>query len=660
MSITLLKLDDEFERAVGRAGAHRRAAVGRLMPGLRRRAGGRRGRARRGGGVDAAPRRADHAGPRDRRRRPRREPGQGVPRPSWPSSTPSTPDTPGAVLKLVATTLISTVGRRVGPLFGTAFLRAATAAGDAAELDAAAVRAALTAARDGVVARGQGRTRRQDDGRRADPGRRRGGRRAATSVPERCWPPRPTAAEQGARRHRAARGPQGPGQLPRRAQRRPPRSRARSPPRCSCGRWPTPRPDERRAGGPHRRRLALGSRWPTASSSSPRRWRPTSTSPRPAAATTAVSAPPSTGSRPRWPTPPAGGVVVLYDLGSALLTTETALEFLDDDRPPGSRWSTRRWSRGRWPPRSRPREGRRGTTVARGGPLERGRRRGARAGSDRAGRRRRGERYRNACRTRWACTPGPRPSWPPPWPGSTPGCACGCGRAGRRRPPGARRRRAGAARRRAGARVGHRAASRAGARPRARAARRRLRRGRRRPRRGPGRTATGRCPGHRGARWVRWCTPASSGYRTPTRPTPTGRHRPGRHRPGRGAAPPRRRRGRGRRPVAVRRRDGPAARRDRDRRPGAAQAAARAVADGRSAARAWWDAVSASAETLAGAATRWSRAGRSTSARPGRRCCANSGSRPGACRPTSTAACSPPTNSAPVSWPSSPPAGAPV
>ena len=29
--------------------------------------------------------------------------------------------------------------------------------------------------------------------------------------------------------------------------------------------------------------------------------------------------------------PPAGGIVVLYDLGSALLTTETALEFLDDD-----------------------------------------------------------------------------------------------------------------------------------------------------------------------------------------------------------------------------------------------------------------------------------------------------------------------------------------
>jgi dihydroxyacetone kinase-like protein len=65
------------------------------------------------------------------------------------------PDTPGGVLKLVATTLISTVGGAAGPLYGTAFLRAATAVGDVPELDAAAVQAALTAARDGVVARGK-------------------------------------------------------------------------------------------------------------------------------------------------------------------------------------------------------------------------------------------------------------------------------------------------------------------------------------------------------------------------------------------------------------------------------------------------------------------------------------------------------------------------
>lgn len=65
------------------------------------------------------------------------------------------PATPGAALKLVATTLISTVGGAAGPLYGTAFLRAATAVGDAPELDAALVVTALTAGRDGVVARGK-------------------------------------------------------------------------------------------------------------------------------------------------------------------------------------------------------------------------------------------------------------------------------------------------------------------------------------------------------------------------------------------------------------------------------------------------------------------------------------------------------------------------
>ncbi len=65
------------------------------------------------------------------------------------------PETPGAVLKLVATTLISTVGGASGPLFGTAFLRAATSVGAATELDAAAVSGALAAALGGVVARGK-------------------------------------------------------------------------------------------------------------------------------------------------------------------------------------------------------------------------------------------------------------------------------------------------------------------------------------------------------------------------------------------------------------------------------------------------------------------------------------------------------------------------
>ncbi len=65
------------------------------------------------------------------------------------------PETPGAALKLTAMTLMSKVGGAAGPLYGTAFLRAATALGDAAEVDAATLATALQAARDGIVARGK-------------------------------------------------------------------------------------------------------------------------------------------------------------------------------------------------------------------------------------------------------------------------------------------------------------------------------------------------------------------------------------------------------------------------------------------------------------------------------------------------------------------------
>jgi dihydroxyacetone kinase-like protein len=67
----------------------------------------------------------------------------------------STPDTPGAVLKTVASTLISKVGGAAGPLYGTAFLRAATAMKDRAELGPADVAEALTAALGGIIARGK-------------------------------------------------------------------------------------------------------------------------------------------------------------------------------------------------------------------------------------------------------------------------------------------------------------------------------------------------------------------------------------------------------------------------------------------------------------------------------------------------------------------------
>ncbi|WP_104139625.1 dihydroxyacetone kinase subunit DhaL [Arthrobacter sp. ZGTC131] len=65
------------------------------------------------------------------------------------------PETPGAALKLTAMALMSKVGGAAGPLYGTAFLRAGTALGDAAYIDAAGLAAALGAARDGIVARGK-------------------------------------------------------------------------------------------------------------------------------------------------------------------------------------------------------------------------------------------------------------------------------------------------------------------------------------------------------------------------------------------------------------------------------------------------------------------------------------------------------------------------
>jgi dihydroxyacetone kinase-like protein len=62
---------------------------------------------------------------------------------------------PADVLKLVATTLISTVGGASGPLYGTAYLKAAGAVAGLAELDGAAVASLLRAARDGIVLRGK-------------------------------------------------------------------------------------------------------------------------------------------------------------------------------------------------------------------------------------------------------------------------------------------------------------------------------------------------------------------------------------------------------------------------------------------------------------------------------------------------------------------------
>jgi dihydroxyacetone kinase-like protein len=64
-------------------------------------------------------------------------------------------DTPAALLKKTGMTLVSTVGGASGPLYGTAFLRMATAAGDASDIDAQGFARMLRAGLDGVVARGK-------------------------------------------------------------------------------------------------------------------------------------------------------------------------------------------------------------------------------------------------------------------------------------------------------------------------------------------------------------------------------------------------------------------------------------------------------------------------------------------------------------------------
>jgi phosphoenolpyruvate---glycerone phosphotransferase subunit DhaL len=67
----------------------------------------------------------------------------------------SPPANPAGLLKQVGMTLVSTVGGASGPLYGTFFLRMATAAGEAETLDQAAFAAALRAGVDGVVGRGK-------------------------------------------------------------------------------------------------------------------------------------------------------------------------------------------------------------------------------------------------------------------------------------------------------------------------------------------------------------------------------------------------------------------------------------------------------------------------------------------------------------------------
>ena len=67
----------------------------------------------------------------------------------------ATPSSAAALLKQVGMTLVSTVGGASGPLYGTLFLRMATAAGEVTVLDGPAFAKTLRAGLDGVVSRGK-------------------------------------------------------------------------------------------------------------------------------------------------------------------------------------------------------------------------------------------------------------------------------------------------------------------------------------------------------------------------------------------------------------------------------------------------------------------------------------------------------------------------
>ena len=124
------------------------------------------------------------------------------------------PSSAAAALKQAGMKLVSTVGGASGPLYGTFFLRMATAAGESDALDPAAFAKALRAGLDGVVARGKAEAGDKTMFDALAPacdaldeaGRRRAG-------------PGPRAGEGcsrgGPRLDHADAGPQGPGQLPR-------------------------------------------------------------------------------------------------------------------------------------------------------------------------------------------------------------------------------------------------------------------------------------------------------------------------------------------------------------------------------------------------------------------------------------------------------------
>ena len=233
-------------------------------------------------------------------------------------------------------TVISTVGGASGPLFGTLFLRIGTALGESTEISLTQLAAGLRAGLDGVAARGK-----------AEPGDKTMLDALAPAVAALEAAARPgraraealrlalSAAEDGRDATIADAGSQGPRELPRRAQRRASgpgrhhrRPAARAPPsghRCD----PRARASPGRAG----RRLAQPGAGPRGGANSPRRCCTTSPVPIAVAAgldeqTLGTDALGIKAAIEEVAGP--AGVVVLMDLGSAVLSAELALELLED------------------------------------------------------------------------------------------------------------------------------------------------------------------------------------------------------------------------------------------------------------------------------------------------------------------------------------------
>jgi dihydroxyacetone kinase phosphoprotein-dependent L subunit len=136
------------------------------------------------------------------------------------------PSSPGDLFKHVGMTLVSSVGGASGPLFGTFFLRVAAGCGDKAVIEPAVFAAALRSGLDGVVARGKAEAGDKTMYDALEPavskleGSVQSGRSLAEGLREAC-----AAGGVRPRRHDSVAGAQGPRKLLGRAQRGSPGSR---------------------------------------------------------------------------------------------------------------------------------------------------------------------------------------------------------------------------------------------------------------------------------------------------------------------------------------------------------------------------------------------------------------------------------------------------